>query len=262
MATLPRPRRADSSVQSVGRSLAVLEELALARGPMRLIDLSAKLGLHKSTVFRLLATLEAYGYVEQDPETGRYGVGVRLLEVGGAALEKTPLLTASRSALETLMRETGETVNLGVLQGAEVLILEKVESENSIRMSIPVGRRSPAYCTAIGKVLLAHDPQACSGLLGAASLPRYTPNTITQPDLLREHLARVADLGYGLDEEEQMPGARCIAAPVRNHTGRVLAAVSVSGTTVRISPERLTELIPLVQAAARSISARLGHRSA
>lgn len=251
----------DGCVQSVARTLAVLEELCRAGAPLRLVELSARVGLHKSTVYRLLATLQARGYVEQDPHSGRYGVGVRLLEVGGAALDSTPLISASRPCLQSLVEQTGETVNLAVLQGSEVLFLEKLEPEYAPGAGAPAGRRRPAHCTAAGKVLLAHL-QEQAALLVQGPLPRFTPNTITRPEDLRDHLARVAQLGYAVDEEEQMPGARCVAAPVWGHSGRVLAAISVSGCALRLSRERLAELVPLVQEAARHISARLGHRSA
>lgn len=254
-------RREENAVQSVDRAMDLLEALAFASEPIRLTDLAAQLGLHKSTVHRLAATLERRGYVEQDPQTGRYRMGLRLVEVGGAALSTLSVAKVGRPIMERLARQVGETVNIAVLQGTEVLYVDKVETDQSlIRMSVQIGKRSPVYCTAVGKVILAHNPELVPACLQGLQMRRLTPHTITTPEQFYEHLRHVANVSYAMDDEEHELGLRCVAVPVRDYMGRVVAALSVSGTTVRINRDRLTQLIPLLQGAGREISARMGYR--
>jgi len=249
----------DGMVQSIHRGLAILEEIAFSGNQYGVTELARKLGLNKTTVYRLLSTMEAKGYIEQNPETGRYGLGLRVLELGSAALNKMTLRSVALPFLEELMSRTNEAVNLVVLNNGEALYIEKVESQSTIRMHFQVGKRSPAHCTAVGKVLMASNPKDMERILNDKPLIRFTPNTITSQELLRDHLRQVAEQGYAIDDEEQEPGVRCIAAPVRDHTGRVVAAISVSGPVMRISRQRFDDLIPEIMATAEKISARLGY---
>lgn len=254
-------RREENAVQSVDRAMDLLEALAFAREPMRLTDLAAQLGLHKSTAHRLAATLERRGYVEQDPQTGRYRMGLRLVEVGGCALGSLSVAKVGRPVLERLARQLGETGNIAVLQGHEVLYVDKVETDqNLMRMSVQIGKRSPVYCTAVGKVMLAFNQELLPGILQHVKLRRLTARTITTTEALQDELRSVAERGYAIDDEEHELGLRCVAAPVRDYMGRVVAAVSISGAAMRLNQERVSQIIPALRKVSEEISARMGYR--
>ncbi|MCL6614602.1 MAG: IclR family transcriptional regulator [Firmicutes bacterium] len=247
-------------VQAVDRSLAILEAMAREGGPMALGEISAEVELTRSTVHRLLATLISRGFVHQDPISGRYFLGLKALEVGASCLTTMDIRLIARPFLRNLARECGETANLAVLDGLDVVYIDQVETENLIKMRARLGWRGPAYCTAAGKALLADLPRAeVERLIGQRVLKRYTARTITEPERLFEELARIREEGYALDFGEMEPGVRCAAAPIRGHEGPALYAVSVSGPSMRINGERLRRLIvPAVLRAAEAIAKELG----
>lgn len=246
-------------VQAVDRALAILETLAEAGRPMGLVELSTRVGLHASTVHRLLATLGKRKFVVQDPQTGRYRLGMRAFEVGSAAIQQVELREIARPFLRWLMEETQETANLAVLMDGEVVYIDQVESQNLVRMFTRVGRRVPAHCTGVGKILLAGlSDDEVMRVLDARGLPRFTPHTIVDLRELLKELQRVRASGYALDNEEREVGVRCVAGPVRDHEGRVVAAVSISGPSSRITEDRLPQLIAAVLTATSRISTELG----
>ena len=247
-------------VQAVDRSLAILEAMAREGGPMALGEISAEVELTRSTVHRLLATLISRGFVRQDPMSGRYFLGLKALEVGASCLTNMDIRFIARPFLRELARECGETANLAVLDGLEVVYIDQVETENLIKMRARLGWRGPAYCTAAGKALLADLPRAeLERLIGQRVLKRYTARTITDPERLFEELARIREEGYALDFGEMEPGVRCAAAPIRSHEGPALYAVSVSGPGIRINGDRLRRfIVPAVLRAAEAISGELG----
>lgn len=247
-------------VRSLHRALSIVEEIARSGQDLGVTELSRRLGLNKSTVHRLLATLQSRGYVEQNGEGGRYGLGLKILELGSAASKRIGLREVARPLLERLSGELGEAVNLVVLRGAEAVYIDKVDTDTLIRMHFELGKRSPLHCTAAGKVLLAFSPQPIEDVLGRGELPRFTRNTITRPDELRAHLAEVRERGYAIDDEEQEAGVRCVAAPVWDRDGRLAAAVSVSGPTLRLQPDRVPAIAAALLATTAAISRRLGHR--
>ncbi len=250
---------AERPVQAVDRALAILEALADSDRPVGLVELSARVKLHASTVHRLLASLARRGFAAQDPETGRYRLGMRAFQVGSAALQQVELRDVARPHLRWLMEETQETANLAVLLDGEVVYIDQVESRNLVRMFTRVGRRVPAHCTGVGKILLAGlgDREVLS-LLAATGLPRFTPHTIVDLHRLLRVLREVRATGVALDNEEREVGVRCVAAPVRDHEGKVAAAVSISGPSSRITDDRLPQLIAAVRAATDRISRDLG----
>lgn len=249
-------------LSSLDQGLAVLEALAQAREEaLGLTELAQRLALHKSTVARIVATLSARGYVEQDPRTRRYRLTLKLFELGSLCLARLELVTEARPIIEELAQASGEVVHLAVLDQGEVVYVDKVESEQTIRMYSRVGRRSPVHCTGVGKALLAFvDDATFQAIVAEKGLRRFTPRTITDADRLRDHLARVREVGVAFDDEEHEPGIRCVAAPVRDHRGVVIASISVAGPAVRMTHERLRELAEPVRRAAAAISARLGYR--
>lgn len=248
-------------VQALAHGLAVLEAMARDESDWQGVsDIAARLRMHKSTVLRLLATLEHCGYVEQDLATRRYRLRLKLFELGSQVVGRTDLLKEARPVLERLNRECGEVVHLGVLDEGQVVYVEKVESTHTIRMYSRIGRRSPLHCTGVGKALLAFLPsEEIVRIIETKGLKGYTPNTITDRSALLRHLEDVRARGVAFDNEEHEPGIRCVAAPVWDRTGALVAAISVAGPSLRMTPERLEELARPVMEAALEISRRLGY---
>lgn len=250
----------ERTVQSVDRAMALLERLASRGGSASLSDLARDLGLSKGTVHALLATLRAWGAVSQEAD-GLYVLGIRLFEWGTAAVSRLDLRTAAGPVLERLVDQFQETVHLVVCDGLDVVYIDKRETPRSMQIVSQVGRRLPAYCTAVGKAMLAFKPEEeLERLLEGTTLQPWTRNTITDKDALKAHLEEVRQRGYALDNEEIIEGLRCVGAPIRDHSGQVMAALSVAGPSVRLAPERITEVIPAVVEAAAEISHRLGYR--
>lgn len=258
-----RPKRAPDRrpyvVAAVGRALGILENVDSGVRGTGITELSRRLGLGKSTVHRLCATLEHHGYLTRDPGTGRYRLSLRVFQIGSHALDALDLPSRAMPALEALGAATAETVHLAVLDGAEVIFIGKVESPRPLRLYSQVGRRCPAHCTAVGKVLLAHAGGERRALAAARTLKRYTPKTITSAAALERELDEVRRRGYAADEEEFEEGIRCIAAPVHDYRGRVVAALSVSVPAGRLPRQRAASLVDQVLAAARQVSEALGH---
>jgi DNA-binding IclR family transcriptional regulator len=215
-------------VRSLDRALALLDALAAAPSGLGLVDLSRRVGIAKSTAHRLISTLEHRGFVVRRPDDGRYLPGLKLL----ASPETASWL---HGALEELARHSGESVNLGVLHGVDVVYIDRVESQHALRWGLKIGSHVPAYCSAMGKAILAELPLHIQGpLLDTMTLRPLTPHSITDRAALEEELSRVHANGYAFDDEEYMEGVRCIAAPVRRG-GAVTGAVSIAGPTVRFA---------------------------
>src|SRR5579864_2544752 len=247
-----------NKVQSLDRALEILKLLG-NEPEMRITDLARRLEVHKSTVFRLLATLEEHGLVEQNPSTERYRLGYGLVRLAGAVVAELDLARASRPVLEELAVRTGETVNLAILQGDQVINIEQIASPNLVVNVNWVGKQTPLHATSNGKVLLAHLPEADRLRLFGPALPRLTPRTITDVRVLEKQLHRVLDDGYAFTLEELEQGLNAVAAPVFAADGRVVAAFSVAGPAYRVTPHRLTELGEMTKDAGEAISRRLGY---
>jgi DNA-binding IclR family transcriptional regulator len=244
------------------RALSILSAFSPSRPEMRLGDFQA-LSLHKSTLYRLLEVLRSHRLVELDTTSGRYRLGLRLFELGMQAVNHLELARCAQRPLDALVERTGETAHLGVLDGGEVVSIGRAESPHALRMPGAVGRRNPAHCTAIGKVLLASLPEPEQRAhLAATPLKTLTRRTLVRPELLLRELRAVRQRGYAIDDEEIYPGVRCVGAPVRDHTGAVVAAVSVAGPTTRLPREHFPRYAAEVLKAAAEISRGLGHRAA
>ncbi|MCU0490816.1 MAG: IclR family transcriptional regulator [Chloroflexaceae bacterium] len=252
-------------VQSVDRTLDLLEALTEAGDDVSLSHLSERLDLPVGTVHRLLASLVSRGYAAQDKGSRLYGPGPRLLEVAARASQhrRFSLARLARPALAALTAATEETSNLLVLQGSEGVYNEQVSSPRLVRMFTEVGQRVPLYCTGGGKAILSgFSPQQLDAYLQNARLEQFTPKTLTNPSALRQELERASQQGFALDDEERELGVCCVAAPVFDHNGRCIAALSISGPTTRMNPARAQALGPLVRQAADECSAALGFRGA
>jgi DNA-binding IclR family transcriptional regulator len=228
---------------------------------LTLTELSSRSGINKVTTLRILANLEERGYVERDDATGQYRLGFRLLQLGMRKSEGLDLRMVARPVLKSLHAETGETVNLAIPNRDGLVYIDIIESTHGLRMAATIGARDDYHSTALGKAMLAYHPASFQEeFLARQALPRKTSHTIVEPDALQDELKRVQDVGFAVDNEENEPGARCIAAPVFDYHGRVVAALSISGPVSRVSQERERDLAARVTAAARQVSLALGFR--
>lgn len=248
-------------VQVLDRALAILDILS-AEGPdLSLGEISDKLELHKSTAHRLTMVLERHKLIERNSGSGRYRLGLKLFELGTRAISHLDLRERARPVLDRLVLETSETVHLGILEDTEVLYLDKVEPARSVRMSSSVGRRNPAYCTAMGKATLAHLPDAqVEEIVRKHGLKAMTANTITSFLDLKTELKAVRERGYAVDDEEIEEGVRCVGCVVRNFSGAPVGAISVSGPAFRVTKEKVKSLARAVMASASILSAELGFK--
>lgn len=250
----------EKTVQSVDRTLSILEVMAEQGAPMTLSEISGTLNLKISTVHRLLKTLIIKGFADQDPYTGKYQLGIKTFRIGNTALYALDIRTVARPHLKKLVDECNETVNLAVLDNGYVVYIDQVESEKMIKMIANLGSRAPSHCNAVGKVLLADLSELeLERYLKVAKLEKYTGRTITAPIKLRDELKQVRKKGYALDMEETEEGIRCVAAPVYNHKSKTIAAIGISGPSIRVSIKFLEELKVKVQQAAMEISKKLGY---
>jgi DNA-binding IclR family transcriptional regulator len=265
MARVPQSKTNHSPyrVQVVDRALAALDVLANRSSECSLVELCAALKLHKSTVHRLMMVLEQHRLVDKNPETGGYRLGLKLFEFGSKAIAALDPRRHARRHLDRLQREVGETVFFCILDDGQVFYLEKVESQQSIRTACTVGSRAPAYCTAVGKAMLAELPDAeVNDIVRRWGLKPITQNTITTPAALKAELRAVRSRGYAIDNEEKEEGLRCISAAVRGHSGKLFAAISVSGPAFRITKERIPEIGQIVIRTASDLSAEFGYQAA
>ena len=251
---------ASTTVLAVEHCLALIDALAANGSSRGITDLSAELHLAKSTVYRLLQTLVKHGYAVQDPASGRYRLGLKFLELGGVVQNSLSIRTIAHPHLQALMAATHETVQLGILEGHEVVYADKIECARTIRMYSSVGRRSPLHCTALGKVLLAHQPEDALRTILGGRLIRCTSRSITTPRALRDELLQIREQGHAFDDEEFEEGLRCLAAPARDYTGSVVASLGIAGPATRFEPGRRPELIKLLTDAAEAVSMDLGYK--
>jgi len=265
MARVPQVEtsRSPYRVQVVDRALAALDVLANRSSECSLAELCIALGLHKSTVHRLMMVLEQHRLVDKNPETGRYRLGLKLFEFGSKAIAALDPRRHARPHLDRLQRELAETVFFCILDDGQVFYLDKVESQQSIRTACTVGSRAPAYCTAVGKAMLAELPDAeVSDIVRRWGLKAITANTITTAAALKAELKTVRSRGYAIDNEEKEQGLRCISAAVRGHSGKLFAAISVSGPAFRITKGRIPEIGHVVMRAANDLSVEFGYPAA
>lgn len=255
----PTPRY---RIQAIERAVAILNAFSAEDPELGVTELASRLGLHKSTVHRFMVNLEAAGLVERT-RSARYRLGLRIFELGRLVMQRMSLWDEALPFLEGLVRDTGETGHLAVLDGGEAIYIERVEARRALRIPSAVGRGYPAHATNLGKVLLADLPSGrLRELLGERELAAFTPHTITDRAELEAELERIRAQGFAVDNEEYDEGLRCIGAPIYDHSGHAVAALGIGGPVTRITPERVEELAGLVMAAARGLSRRLGaHQS-
>lgn len=250
----------ENRVQSLDRTLDIIELLCTEKEGLGVTEIGLRLGLHKSTVHRLINTLEKRGYIEKASRTNIYKLGLKFIEVGSLFLNKLELKTEAFPYLRKLAQRTGQTVHLAILSDREAIYIDKVDVLNSIRMYSQIGRRVPLHCTAIGKILISGmEGQELYEFIGRIKLSRSTSRSILNREDLLKELAVIRQRGWALDNEEHEEGIRCIAAPVLDYTGKIIAAVSISGHKDIILMDRDEETACYVMETAREISVRMGY---
>lgn len=251
-----------TGVKSVNRALELVEILCKADGGISLNELSEKAGLHKTTVHRLLQSLLEYGYANQDSGTRKYKAGLKIFELSHQLIDKMELRDQARPELKELNRETNETVHLAVLDKGEVVYIDKIEPQRTIRMYSSIGKRAPAHCTGVGKALLAYLPEdELERVTKEKGLKKHTKNTITSISALKEELRKVRERGYAVDNAEHEKEVRCVACPIFSHRDKVVAAVSLSVPSFRVGKEKVKKLAPVVKKYAENISRQMGWHS-
>jgi DNA-binding IclR family transcriptional regulator len=247
-------------VQVLDRALAILDALARLRESVSLAEIAADVKLHKSSVHRLLMSLVKHRLVDRDAESGRFSLGIRLFDLGTIAIARFNIRDRARQHLERLMYNAHETVHLCVLDSGEVLYVDKIEPDRTVRLSSTIGRRNGAHCTSAGKVMLAWLSESeVDAILQAHGMRRFTANTLTTPAELKAELKVICERGYAIDDEEHEEGVRCVAAAIKDHSGRPIAAMSVSAPSFRLPTDKIPLVAALVVETARTLSVECGY---
>lgn len=248
------------SVQSVSRAFALLELVAQSNNGRSISELSEASNLPLATTHRLLNTLVQLGYVEQDAETRLYGLGLRFLHLHGHVIRRLNLAEQAMPQMKVLMRRVNETVHLAVLDDTQILYIDRVEGLQTVGMYTQIGKRAPAHATALGKAMLAFLPDSVWRYVAERTgLPRLSPTTITTVEAFEAELAATRQRGYAIDNSETGEPVRCVAAPIYDYTGQVIAAASISGPAERMRPDRDPFLGEMICETCRTISASLGY---
>lgn len=248
-------------VQSVDRALSILEVVSNYEDGLGITEIGEKAELHKSTVHRLLGTLIYKGFVEQDISTSKYKLSMKLYELGSKRIEGLDIVKISRPYIKELMKELNEVVHLVVRDGNQIVYVDKVEADNTIRMASTIGRRAPLYCTSVGKSILAFaDEKEVEEVWTSSNIENLTKHTITDFEIFKQELKKVKEQGYAEDDEENELGVRCIGAPVFNYKGEVEGAISISGPTTRVTKGKVEIVAKAVIKYASLISRELGYK--
>ena len=261
--TAKHPKKPPYKVQVLDRAINILEFIgSQSSGEAALPELSAAMKLHKTTTHRIAHVLESRGLLRRGLDSNRYRLGLHLYDLGCQALDHVNIRDEARPLMTRVAYEVGETVHLALLDRTEVLYIDRVEAQRSLTMGSKLGARNPVYCTALGKAILAYSPEVeVDHSLAGLRMEARTRNTITNVLFLKRELERIRDRGYAIDDEEIEEGIRCIAAPVLNAGARAVAAMSVSGPSSRITPDRYQLIGKTMMKAAQELSVRLGHQA-
>jgi IclR family transcriptional regulator, KDG regulon repressor len=255
-----KPKHDVKLINSLARGTKILRLLADADIPMGVTDVAERLRVDPSTAYRLLATLEVSGLVQQEPDSKKYSLGYGVLEIAFSLLRRLSVVALADPYLRSIATLTGESTHVAVLDGARAVFVGRQSGAGILRVETTIGSSEPAYCTAVGKALLADFSESdLHRLFATEPMTRYTPQTITTIDGLAGELERIRRNGYAYDEEELHPGVRCLAAPIRDHRSRVVAALGLSMPATRLTREHMPELVGHIAGAAENVSAQLGY---
>ena len=247
-------------INSILRACKILKSFSGDKTHFKISDLARQLHLDRSTIYRILLSLEKCGLVEKERKTGEFSLGIAAFEIGNTYLRKTDLIRVSKPIMTDLALKVQETVHLAVLIDTEIVYVDKVDSPRALGMMSKIGQRAPVHCTALGKVLLAYQTEdELSRIISEIRLKSFTRNTITSKSKLMEELEEVGKQGYALDRREHEEGVECIGAPIRDHLGDVIAALSISGPQQKINTPSEKRFTKEVRNAASQISSKLGY---
>jgi IclR family transcriptional regulator, KDG regulon repressor len=244
---------------SVKNGLRILRLFSIDTPELGITDISIRLGLHKTTVHRLIKTLEKEGFIEKNPKTRKYRLGISLLNLSGIIDIHTEIYREAIPVLESLTHNLGEAAHLSVLEGANTVYLYKIQCKHPVRLLSHIGKNNPCSCTSSGKVILAFQTKEMIDYVISQGLPKCGPNSITDPDQFRNNLAYIRNKGYAVCIDELHEGVTSIAAPIRDYSGDVVAAVSVVGPNQRITPAAIPRFVEYVCRAGEEISRLLGY---
>ena len=251
---------AAGGVQSLHRAIAILQAVVHARRGIGLAELCREVGLHPSTAFHLAKTLVMLGIIRQEPDTKRYRVGARLFSLASGALDELELLDVAMPVMTSLAEETGESTHIAVIAGHEIFVIGRCDGTASIRLVERIGTARPPHATALGKMLLsALQPAQLDKLIGSITLNAITPKTIVDPELLKAEIANVARNGIAFDDGEFDSNLRCLAAPVYDFRGKMIAAISISAPMWRMGLNKVGDVSGIVINSAKNLSALLGY---
>ncbi|MBI5969266.1 MAG: IclR family transcriptional regulator [Deltaproteobacteria bacterium] len=247
-------------INSILRACNILKSFSRGKGTFKISELAQQLHLDRSTTYRILLSLEKSGLVEKNENTGEYALGVGAFEIGSAYLRRADLVQIAKPIMSDLALKVQETVHLAILSDTEILYLDKIDSPRTLGVMSKIGQRAPVYCTALGKALLAfQEEQERSRIIKAIKFKAFTPHTITSKSRLIKELKEVRKQGYALDYREIEEEVECIAAPIRNYLGDVIASISISGPQRKIHTPLEKKFVGHVLEAAALISSKMGY---
>ncbi|MGM7722352.1 IclR family transcriptional regulator [Metabacillus sp. Hm71] len=247
-------------IQSVERALTILDLFNEYETELKITDISERIKLHKSTVHSLLKTLQAHHYIEQNPENGKYRLGMKLFERGQFVIQSMDLRPLAKPHLDKLSKETLQTVHLVILDGKEGVYIDKVEGVTSSALYSRIGRRIPIHCSAVGKALVAFKSSAeIEEILDGYEFVKRTDYTITEKESFLKELEGVREKGYSRDQQENEPGVNCVAIPIYDYSKKVIAAISISSPFFRFNEKEISMHIELLKREAKELSKKLGY---
>lgn len=249
----------EDKIRVLGRAFDILEALSAASVPMTLSEIVSATGLSKSTAHRILQALLERSYVYKT-DTGAYSIGYKLVEIAGTHIDNLELITEAQPFLSKITRELDLTAHLGILDGADVVYLEKLDGHPNSQLYTQIGHRSPGYCSSIGKCLMSGmSSEELRGVLDQCEFKKYTNNTITDRQQYINYLKQVRRQGWAIDDEEYEEGHRCIGATVYDYRGQPIAAISASGSVNVLTDDRLNDTVDKVKLWASQLSRRIGY---
>ncbi len=247
-------------IHSIDRTLQILELFSLQKPEWGISEISRELNLYKSSIHNTLYTLFKRGFVSKNPDNGKYRLSIKFFELGSIVLENIDLRKIAHPYMEQLAKEFNETVHLGILSEGEVVSIEQEKSNQTLQPQIYIGRRAPLHCTGVGKVLLAFlNEEEIDRIIREKGLKKFTNNTITDAFQLKKELRKIRNLGYAIDNMEHESGVRCIAAPIKDYQGNIIASMSLSGPAFRIEEDRIPYIKERVIYYCRLISQAMGY---
>lgn len=248
-------------VQSVDRALSILEVLSDYEDGLGITEISEKVDLHKTTVYRLLTTLIYKGYIKQNQNTSKYSLSLKLFELGNKKVEKMNLVSVAEPYLKELMEKTNEVVHLAVREESELVYVSKVEPQKSMKMYTRIGMRKPMYCTAMGKAMMSQmTEEELRKIWDESNVQKLTSNTIVDFGKFKENLKYIRISRYAMDDQEVEEGIRCLGTVVKDYKSRVCGAISISGSIISFTEDKIDYFSKIILEYADKISKELGYR--